>query len=231
MRALHGLAAALVFLLGAQIALAVTLRQERPYRDLLPPPPTQRMAAVAAFGDSQFFFRRAALDLQEAGDTGGRVVPIGNYDSGAVVGWLRLLQDVDPRSIIPVSLAAQYFGFSQDFSKIPPIVAFVREAVAVDPAQRWKQLYNAIYLAKVRLKDSRLALDLATQLSSYGPDLVPQIAALSPAFVLEQDGDMAGAQSIVEEVRARYAGHLTPAEDEWSLAYSAYLGGQGPRPK
>ncbi|MBX7197999.1 MAG: hypothetical protein K1X51_01325 [Rhodospirillaceae bacterium] len=221
----------MVLLLGGQIALGWTLRYKVPHRDLLPPPPTQRMAEVAAFGDRQFFFRRAALDFQEAGDTGGRIVPIGNYDSNAVLGWLHLLQDLDPRSIIPVGLAAGYFGHSQDLSKVPPVIGFIREAVNLDPVQRWQALYEAIFLAKGRLKDSQLALDVASQLSSYGPDVVPQFAALSPAFILEQDGDKERAHAIVEKIRARYAGRLTPAEDEWSRAYLAYLSGQGPRPK
>lgn len=231
MRALHRLGAGMVVLLGAQIALAWKLRYEVPHRDLLPPPPSRSMAAVAAFGDRQFFFRRAALGLQEAGDTGGRIVPIGAYDSATVLGWLHLLQELDPRSIVPVSLAAGIFGFSQDYSKVPPIIGFICEAVALDPEKRWRFLNDAIYLAKGRLKDSRIAFDVAVQLSGYGPDVVPQIAALSPAFVLEQEGEMQRAQAIVEEVRARYVGRLTPDEDGWSLAYLAYLGGQGPRPK
>lgn len=230
MRVLHRLGAAMIVLLGAQIALAWSLRYQFPHRDLLPPVPTPRMAEVAAFGDRQFYFRRAALDLQEAGDTGGRIVPIGNYETVPLLGWLRLLEQLDPRSIVPVSLAAGIFAFSQDFSKVPPLIGYIREAVAQDPAKRWKSLYDAIYLSKERLKDSRLALDVARQLSSYGPDVVPQIAALTPAFILEQGGDMAGAQAIVEDVRARYAGRLTADEDRWSLGYHAYLGGQGPRP-
>src|SRR4051812_15702693 len=129
MRALHGLAAAMILLLGAQIALAWKLRSDAPHRDLLPPLPTSHMAAVEAFGDRQFYFRRASLDLQEAGDTGGRIVPIGNYDFSAVLGWLRLLQGLDSHSIIPVSLAAGFFGYSQDVSKVPPIIGFIREAV------------------------------------------------------------------------------------------------------
>ena len=189
------------------------------------------MAAIAAFGDRQFYFRRAALDFQEAGDTGGRTVPIGNYESATVLGWLHLLQHLDPRSIIPGSLAAGYFGFSQDLSKVPPIIGFIREAVAKDPAKRWKLLYDAIYLAKGRLKDSLLALDVARQLSAYGPNIVPQIAALTPAFLLEQEGDMQGAHAVVEEVRSRYTGRLTPEEDAWSLSFLAYLGGHGPRPR
>lgn len=230
MRASYWLGAGMAVLLGAQIALAWNLRTAVPHRDLLPPPPTPRMAAVAAFGDRQFFFRRAALDLQEAGDTGGRIVPIGNYDSDAVLGWLHLLQGLDPRSVIPVSLAAWIFGFGQDYGKVPPVIGFIREAVALDPERRWRFLNDAIYLAKVRVKDNRLAFDIAQQLSSYGPDVVPQIAALAPAFVLEQEGEMEKARVIVEEVRARFAGRLTSKEDEWSLGYLAYLRGQGPRP-
>lgn len=231
MRVLRGLSAAMIVLLGAQIALGWTLRYTFPQRDLLPLPPTPRMASVAAFGDRQFFYRRAALDLQEAGDTGGRIIPIGAYDYGSVLGWLHLLKGLDSRSIIPVSLAAGIFGYSQDVSKIPPIIGFIREAVDDDPSRRWKLLYDAISLAKNRLHNSRLALAAASQLSSYGPDVVPQIAALSPAFVLEQEGDRERALAAVEEVRARYAGRLNPDEDKWSREYLDYLGGQGPRPR
>lgn len=231
MRALAGIGAAIILLLGGQVVLALSLRHDLPRRDLLPPLPSARMAEAQAFGDRQYFFRSASLDLQSAGDTGGRIVPIKNYDFDLLLGWMRLLEQFDPRSVIPVSLTAGYFGASQDPAKLPAVVQFVRDSVAKDPVQRWKLLYDAIFIAARRLNDLRLALEVALQLSTYGPDLIPQFAALAPAFIHEQLQEPEKAHAIVEEVRKRYEGRLTPAEQEWSLQYLNYLEGRGPRPR
>lgn len=231
MRALAGHSAAVVFLLGGQIALALTLRHDFPRRDVLPPLPSAHMADAQAFGDRQYFFRSAALDIQSAGDTGGRVVPIKNYDFDLLLGWMRLLEQFDPRSVIPVSLTAGYFGASQDATKLPAVVQFIRESVAKDPVQRWKLLFDAIYIAERRLGDPRLAVEIALQLSAYGPDVVPQVAAMAPAFVYEHLEERENAHAIVDDVRRRYEGRVTPAEQEWSLQYLNYLEGRGPRPR
>ena len=223
--------AGLFALLGAQAAFGWTTRHFLPHRDLLPPVPSPRMVALESFGDRQFLFRLDSLDMQNAGDTGGRIVPIKNYDFAVVVGWLRTLQNLDPLSSIPAGLAAGFYGQSQNLAYVPAIIQFIRENVALHPELRWRYLYNAIYLAQVRLHDQRLALNLAQQLASYDASIIPLWAATMPAFILELLADREGAHAQVEEARRRYAGRMTPEEEAWSFKYMNYLAGKGPRPR
>src|SRR5690349_2367171 len=129
-------------LLAAQVVCATTLRTRVADRELLPPVPSSRALDAAAFGDRQFLFRVDSLQLQNGGDTGGRIVPVKNYDFGIVVGWLRTLQDLDSRSVMPVELASGYFGFSQETAYLRPIVDFIRDNVALSPETRWKYLFQ-----------------------------------------------------------------------------------------
>jgi hypothetical protein len=207
----------------AQIGFAVAARHVTPNRDLLPPVPTPRLRDAESFGDPQFLFRIDSLEIQNAGDTGGRIVPVKNYDFGIVVGWLRTLQSLDSRSAIPIELASGYFGQSQNTDYVRPIVEFMRENVGLRPQARWKYLFQAVYLAQRRLRDNDLALATAYQLASYDfPDMMP-LAGMMPAFILEDLGRFREARAIIEKAQQRFAGRLSPDDDKFIHNYLDYL--------
>jgi hypothetical protein len=207
----------------AQIGFAVAARHVAPDRDLLAPVPTSRMRDATSFGDPQFLFRIDSLELQDAGDTGGRIVPVQNYDFGIVIGWLRVLQYLDDRSAIPIELASGYFGQSQNTAYVRPIVEFMRENVALRPQARWKYLFQAVYLAQRRLRNDDLALATAYQLASYDfPDVMP-LASMMPAFILEDLGRFREARAIIEKTRKRFAGRLSADDDKFIHNYLDYL--------
>jgi hypothetical protein len=174
-----------------------------------------------AFGDPVFLHRLFALTVQNAGDTGGRIVPIKNYDFSRVIAWLEVLEHLDPRSDFAVGMADGYFGQSQDVKNVEPIVRFMMRDVAIDPERKWRWLYNAIYLARHRLRDDSLALAAARQLAAY--DFVVPWATMTPAFILEDMGDFEGAAEVVRQTRRRFGTNLSPDEATWTASYLDFL--------
>jgi len=219
----HWLSAAGVALLGAQLGIGFAMRPVTPPRDLMPPVPSVRALNVQAMGDPQFLFRLYALQLQNAGDTGGRIVPVKNYDFGLLTDWLMVLQRLDPQSQFPIGIALRYFGASQNVENVRPVIAFAMQNVALDPRARWQWLYDAIYLAEHRLTDQDLALTVARNLAAYGPGTIPPWAAMTPAFILEQMGRAEEAAAIIRQVVVDYRAEITAEDRAWIDNYLQQL--------
>ncbi len=220
----HASTLAVVVFAVLQATFAWSYRTLDPQRDYLPPPPTATESAALAFGDSQFLYRVFALEVQNAGDTGGRIVPIKNYNFERVIGWLEALVALDPRSDFAAGMANGFFGLSQDVSDVDPVVHFMMRYVAADPPRRWRWLYGAIYLARHRLRSDALALEAARQLASYDFDGIEPWATLMPAFILEDERDYAGAIAVAQETMRKFGSRLEGRDAQWIPAYLDYLG-------
>jgi hypothetical protein len=206
---------------SVQVAFGYHLRHFDAKRDYLAPAPSVTALNAMAFGDAQFLHRMFALDVQNAGDTGGRIVPVKNYDFTRVIDWLEVLQHLDPRSDFAIGLADGYFGQSQDVKNVEPIVRFMMRDVAINPLKKWRWLYGAVYLARHRLRDDRLGLEAARQLASY--DCVDPWATMMPAFILEDAADYAGAAAVVRETVRRFGTKLSADDAAWTASYLEFL--------
>ena len=206
-----------------QVAFAWSIRSLDPKRDYLSVPPSRLAQDALAFGDTQFLYRTFALEVQNAGDTGGRIVPVKNYDFGRVTGWLEVLDRLDRRSGFGLEMAGGYFGQSQNVADVEPIVRFIMRKVGEDPENRWKALYNAIYLARHRLRDDSLALEVARQLAGYDFEGVEVWAALMPAFILEDHQRYREAMEIVRNAVTRFGSRLSEDDAKWTASYIDFL--------
>jgi hypothetical protein len=207
----------------AQVVVSYFIRNLDARRDYLAPVPSEAAQDAMAFGDHQFLHRMFALEVQNAGDTGGRIVPIKNYDFGRVVGWLEVLERLDPRSSFAIGMADGYFGQTQDVHNVAPVVRFMMRDVAINPPQKWRWLYGAIYLARHRLRDDNLGLEVARQLASYDFEGIDPWASMTPAFILEDAGDYRGAIDVVRETVRRFAGRLNHDDTLWTASYLDFL--------
>lgn len=196
---------------AAQLALHVTTRDVTPPWDVLGPPPSDTALELLAFGDRELLFRWATLSLQNAGDGGGRVTPLTAYDYGSVVGWLERLDDLSPRSRVVPALAAHYFGQTKDRDDLRRIVNFLARAVPRDPERRWQYLAHAVVIARHRLNDLPLALDLARRLAALPAGDIPLWTRQMPAFVLEGMGETQAAREVMEAILSTHS-NLPPEE-------------------
>jgi len=223
LRSARGIAVVVVGMALAQALFAYNVRHIDPARDYLSPVPSPVALDAMAFGDRIFLHRLYALSVQNAGDTGGRIVPIRNYDFERVVGWLDVLLKLDPRSSFATAMAARYFGLSQDVQNVDSIVRFIMRDVAVAPELRWHWLYDAIYLARHRLKDDQLALEAARQLASYNFKGVDFWASLTPAFILEDLGKYEEAIDVVRDAERRFPERMSADDRVWTANYLTFL--------
>lgn len=209
----------LVLLLLAVIAgqgvFSWSIRELRPTMGILPDLPQERAAKALAFGDEQFLYRYWALNLQNAGDNGGRVTPLKNYDYAKVAAWLALLDRLDLNTYWTVAMANGYFGQTQNTADVRYIVEYIQGHVAQQPEAKWPWLVNAVYLSRHRLKSDWLALDAARQLATYDyPDM--NAASLQmPALVLDDLGQFHKAVDEIESLRERRGTEFSFAEHRW----------------
>ena len=235
-RAFWAITLIVVVLAAAQCGFAWSIQAVDPKRDYLAPAPAPAVQDALAFGDRQFLFRAFALEVQNAGDTGGRTVPVKNYDFDRVIGWLEVLDRLDPRSSFPVGMAGGYFGLSQRVEDVDPIVRFMMRSVAADPPLRWKALYDAIYLARHRLRNDDLALEAARELAAFDFEGLEPWATLMPAFILEDQGKFKEAVAVVRRTVERFGTRLSADDAAWTSSYIDFLlqveaGLKPPRPR
>lgn len=206
-----------------QMAFSYRIRHVDAKREYLAPVPSPAAQDAMAFGDREFLHRMFALEVQNAGDTGGRIVPVKNYDFSRVVGWLEVLERLDPKSMFAVGMADGYFGLSQEIKNVEPIVRFMMRDVALNPQDRWRFLYGAIYLARHRLHDNALALEAARQLAGYDFDGIDGWAAMTPAFILEDEGKYRDAMDVIRSMQERFKGRLKQDDEAWAESYLVFL--------
>ena len=168
----------------------------------VPPVPTHDGAVMMTLGDSEFSFRFGAITLQNLGDTGGQTTPLKDYNYQALGGWFMLLDGLDPASNHVPMLAAYYFGATRSPKDAAVLVDYLRHGGENPVGNKWRWLVQAIFMARHRLHDTHLALDLAYELSKMQPvgDTLPEWARQMPAFVLKEQGDKQAARKIVEDL-------------------------------
>lgn len=170
----------------------------------VPPVPSRTTAAMATLGDTQLAYRSGAITLQHLGDNGGRVTPLKEYDYAALARWFDLLDSLDPAADHVPFIAAYYFGASRVPADISYIVGYLARVGQNPAGEKWRWLGYAAYLARHRLDDLSLALDLAYTLSrmELHDDTMPVWARQMPAFILKEQGDAASARTLIENMLA-----------------------------
>jgi len=170
--------AAILVLLGGQVLVSHHLKPLRAAIDEMPYPPSRLALKAMALGDDQFLFRTEVSWLQEVGDGGGRLRPLKDYDYNRVIEWLRVVDDLDPRSQSVFELGAHYFGAISDPATAPAqlkvLAAYFMQVGMTDPANRWPWLVWAAIKAQRMIHDPDLARQMADQLLSLrGTEGVP----------------------------------------------------------
>jgi len=209
------LAFVLYLLALAHGVFAWNIRGLRPELDILGPPPSSAVRQAVSFGDAQVLYRFWALDLQNAGDTGGRATPMRDYNYDYVLGWLTALRELDGRGQFHLFLAAHYFSQTPNLDDVRRIVEFIRVDAAKNPNEKWYWLTQAIATAQLRLNDLPYALSLSLELAGYDPPSAPRWVLMFPAVLLEKMGRFVEAKTAIERVRTQRWNDLREDERLW----------------
>ena len=138
------------------------------------------------------------LYLQSIDFSAGRALPYANLDYRRIVGWLRVILDLDPRSDYPLFSAARVYAEVPDPARVRLALEFIHEAFLQDPNRRWQWLAHAALLAKHRLKDLPLARRYASAIDrlSTAAD-VPLWARQMEIFILEDMNELEAAKIMI----------------------------------
>jgi tetratricopeptide (TPR) repeat protein len=178
----------LLILFAAQIALASRTIAWRPAHEPIMTAPSRHAAGAIGLGDDQFFFRTGILKITHAGVTGGETIALRDFDYPALVSWFTLLDQLDPRSNAVPVLAAYWFGYTPIDADARLVVDYLVARSQTDRQTGWRWLVEAVYLARYRLNDPDLALELAHHAAQADLPNAPFYVRHLPAFIELQLG-------------------------------------------
>ena len=196
----RGALVAVLLTLGFQALFWSQTRGLRAGWEGVPPAPATKVAEALAMGDGQFLYRTTVFALQNMGDEGGRWTPLKDYDYQRLGQWFALLDGFDPRSDYLPVLVGYYFSQSPEPDHLRVVIAYLVRIATNDPRRNWRWLAHGVYLARHRLKDMNLALDLAYRLAGLEAPGLPIWTKQMPAFVLAEVGDAEAARDLMEVI-------------------------------
>jgi len=197
-------AAVALGLLAAQLALSLALLAWRPAVEPVPPAPAAAHLALMTLGDAQAAYRLGALSVQNFGDTGGRTLPLADYDYERLTAWFDALTELDPEAWHVPVLAATYYGLTPVAEDARTVTAWLHRHAMAQPAARWRLLAQAVHLARHQLADLPLALTLARDLAAFEVAAMPIWTRQLPAQILAEMGDVAAARREIEAIERRF---------------------------
>lgn len=193
---------ALLAAMGGQVLFWRAAHELRVEEELVPEPPSVAAVHALSLGDAEFLFRHLGLELQNMGDTGGRFTPLYQYDYRKLGGWFAVLDDLDPESDYIATTAGFYYSQSQHVQDTRYVIDFLRRHAERDRVRNWRWLAQAATLARHRLHDVPLALDIARELAAIDDPSVPNWARQMEPFLLAELGDKAAARILFEAILA-----------------------------
>ena len=198
--------------LAAQLAWRATHAPAAPAAPELPAPPRVEALRLASFGESEAAARVTMLWLQAFDMGDGSALPYQRLDYGRLIGWLRVVLELDPRSDYPLFSAARLYAEVPDPERARAVLEFVYQEFARDPNHRWPWLAHAALVAKHRLGDLPLARRYAAAIDRLATDPgVPAWARQMEIFILEDMNELAAAKALIGGLLA--SGRITdPAE-------------------
>jgi hypothetical protein len=194
----RAVAAALVLALAAQLVLHAASPRPAARAEDLPPPPSAQALALASLGDPVTLAKLAMLYVQTFDVQPGVVVTYSKLDYGRLIGWLRAVLRLDPRSDYPVFAASRLYSEVHDPARLRAALNCVYEAFLENPNRHWKSMAFATLTAKQRLGDMPLALKYAdairTKVTAKG---VPDWARQMSVFILEDMNEFEAAKILL----------------------------------
>jgi hypothetical protein len=186
---------ALIALLAVQLGIRSAEHPRPPEAEDLPPPPRPAALRLASFGEPEALARIAMLYLQAFDTAADHGTPYRALDYARLVGWLRAILALDPRSEYPLFSAARIYAEVPNDARSRMALEFVYEEFLADPDRRWPWLAHAALVAKHRLKDLSLALRYAAAIDRLtSAEDVPLWAKQMQIFILEDLNELEAAK-------------------------------------
>ena len=198
-----------VFLLAAQVTLHhySQLRFENRYQ-ALGKPFSAPIYSGMAMGSEQLLGHLLALRLQLHDSQVGQHFSYNLIDYPVLLDWLDRITMVSHGTEYPMLLASRVYTTTRDQQRLRLILGFIQRRFEDDPQLHWRRLAEASVIAKHRLGDLELALEMATQIADQPASVkMPNWARDFKFLLLAEMNELESAIAIIQALLQSNAVH------------------------
>lgn len=191
-----------VFTLCAALALQLGYHavQPRPVPVVraMPDAPSVRLLDLMSLGEQSTLARVLMLWLQAFDYQPGVSIPFKSLNYHRIIDWLDAILSLDPRSQYPLLSAARVYSEVPDNTRRRMMLDFVYRKFLQDPDHRWPWMAHAVFVAKHKIGDQKLALKYARAIRTHvTPGVAPYWAMQMELFVLADMGEVQSAKVLL----------------------------------
>jgi len=140
-----------------------------------------------SMGSEQLFSYLLAMRLQLHDNQAGEHIRYRKIDYLILVDWLNQIQRLNGRSEYPMMLASRVYSQTRDKGRLRIILAYIDRAFMDYPQLHWRHQAEATVIAKHKLDDLELALQMAQKLSDQPKSVIMPRWARDMQFLLLGD--------------------------------------------
>jgi len=138
-------------------------------------------------GSEKLFSYLLVIRLQLHDNQAGKHVRYSRLDYERLVDWLDQIYQLNTQSEYPTMLASRVYSQTRDKARLKIILEFIDRTFIQNPQLHWRRLAEASVIAKHKLGDLQLALQMAEKLSSQPASVVMSRWARDMQFILLGD--------------------------------------------
>jgi hypothetical protein len=118
-----------------------------------------------AMGSEQLLGYLLAIQLQLHDNQAGQHFRYNLIDYAVLIDWLEQISSVSSNTEYPMLLASRIYSQTDDPERLRRILAFIERGFDENPQLHWRRLAEASLLAKHKLHDLELALQMAEKIA------------------------------------------------------------------
>lgn len=170
------------------------------YQDLRPPK-TLGLYRSLSLGSEQLLSYLLIMGVQLHDNQKGRHVNYRHINYQILSEWLLMLYQLNPKSDYPAFIASRVYGQVGDASRVRQMIDVIRKLFEKDPERHWRRMTEASLLAKHRLSDLELALDLAKKVADLPKSYdLPFWARDMQLVLLDELNELESAQLLISSL-------------------------------
>jgi len=138
-------------------------------------------------GSEKLFSYLLVIKLQLHDNQAGKHIRYSRLDYERLVDWLDQIYQLNTQSEYPTMLASRVYSQTRDKARLKIILEYIDRTFIQNPQLHWRRLAEASVIAKHKLGDLQLALQMADKLSSQPPSVEMPRWARDMQFILLGD--------------------------------------------
>lgn len=200
---------AFMLLLAAQVTWHHYSQQHLENRyETLGTPFSAAIYSAMAMGSEQLLGHLLALRLQLHDSQAGQHFNYNLIDYAVLLDWLDRITMISPGTEYPMLLASRVYTTTRDQQRLRLILGFIQRRFEDNPQLHWRRLAEASLIARHRLGDLELALEMATVLADQPANVEMPVWARDFKFLLLADmNELESAIAIIQALLQSNAVH------------------------